>query len=74
MDDLPVGPAAPGQAVVKEEVGKGLTTEGDRHPFHLGEITEADLTGLVGQREHHLRRRAMQCLPLLHPPLQGAFH
>lgn len=33
----------------------------------------ADLAGLIGQREHHRRRRAMQRLPMLHPPLQGAF-
>jgi len=32
----------------------------------------ADLAGLIGQREHHRRRRAMQRLPML-LPLQGAF-
>jgi hypothetical protein len=55
-------------------MGEGLTTQGDRNPFHPGEIAEADLAGLIRQGEHHLRRRAMQRLPLLHPPLQGAFH
>ena len=74
MDQLPVGPAAPGQAVVEQQVRERFTAQGDHHPFHPGEITEADLTGLIGQREHHLGRWAMQRLPVLHPPLQGAFH
>jgi hypothetical protein len=26
-----------------------------QHPFHHGEAAEADLPGLVDQREHHLR-------------------
>ena len=73
VDDLPIGPATPGQAVVEQQMGEGLTTQGDRNPFHPGEIAEADLAGLIGQREHHLRRRAMQGLPRLHPTLQGAF-
>ena len=73
MDDLPVGPATPSQAVVEQQMGEGLTTQGDRHTFHPGEIAEADLAGLIRQREHHLRRRAMQRLPMLHPPLQGSF-
>ena len=38
-----------------------------------GEIAEADLAELIRQQEHQLRRRAMQRLPMLHPPLQGAF-
>ena len=50
-----------------------LAPQGDLHPLDLGEVAEADLAGLVGQREHHLRRRAMEGLPVLHPPLQGAF-
>ena len=28
---------------------------------------------MIRQREHHLRRRAIQRLPMLHPPLQGLF-
>jgi hypothetical protein len=59
---------------VKQQMGKRFAAQGDRHPFHPGEIAEADLTGLIRQREHHLRRRAMEGLPVLHPPLQGAFH
>jgi len=73
VDDLPKGPATPGQAVLEQQMREVLTTQGDRNPFHPGEIAEADLAGLIRQREHHLRRRAMQRLPMLHPPLQGAF-
>jgi len=73
VDDLPVGLATIGQAVVEQEMGEGLTTQGDRHPFNPGEITEADLAGLMGQRDHHRWRRAMQGFLLLPPPLKGAF-
>ena len=54
-------------------MGEGISTQGDRHPFQPGEIAEADLAGLIGQREHHRRRRAMQGFPVLHPTLQGTF-
>ena len=74
VNHLAVSPATPGQAVVQQQVREWFSPQGDLHPLDLGEITEADLTGLVRQREHHLRRRAMERLPLLHPPLQGAFH
>jgi hypothetical protein len=74
MDHLVEGPAAPRQAVVKQQVRERFSPQGDLHQLDLGEITEADLAGLIGQRVHHLRRRAMQRLPLLHPPLQRAFH
>jgi hypothetical protein len=57
---------------VEQQMGEGLTTQGDRHPFHPGEVTEADLAGLIRQRDHHLRHRAMEGLPMLHPPKQGA--
>jgi hypothetical protein len=50
-------------------MGKWLTTQGDGHLFQQGEIAEADLTGLIGQREHHFRCRAMKGLPVLHPSL-----
>ena len=73
MDDLSVGPATRGQAAVEQQMGEGLTTQDDRNPFQPGEIAEADLAGLIGQREHHGRGRAMQGLPRLHPTLQGAF-
>ena len=45
MDDLPVGLATPGQAVVEQQMGEGLTTQGDRHPFNPGEITQPILPG-----------------------------
>ena len=66
----PQPPWPPANFIVAGQMGEGLTTQGDRNPFHPGEIAEADLTGLIRQREHHLRRRAMQRLPMLHPPLQ----
>ncbi len=62
VDDLPVGPATPGQPVVEQQMGEGLTTQGVLQPFHPGEIAEANLAGLVGPRERHRRRRAMQHL------------
>ena len=74
VDHLAVGPTAPGQSVVEQQMVKRFTAEGDRHPFQPGEIAEGELTGLIGLREHHLRRRAMQRLLVLHPPLEGAFH
>ena len=73
MDHLAVSPTAPGQPVVEQQVLKRFAPQGDLHPLDLGEVTEADLAGLIRQREHHLRRRAMEGLPVLHPPLQGAF-
>jgi hypothetical protein len=45
---------------VEQQMGEGLTTQVDRNPFQLGEIAEADLAGLIGKREHHGRRWAMQ--------------
>ena len=72
MDHLAVSPTAPGQAVVEKQVRKRFSPQGDLHPLDLGEIAEADLAGLIRQREHHLRHRAMQRLPMLHPPLQSA--
>jgi hypothetical protein len=42
---------------------KRFSPQGDLHPFDLGEIAEADLTRLVSQRIHQLRRWAMQRLP-----------
>ncbi len=74
MDHLYVGPAAPCQALVKQQVRERFAPQCDLHPLDCGEITEADLAGLIRQREHRLRHRAMQCLPLLHLPLQRAFH
>lgn len=55
-------------------MGKGLSHQHDDAPLHLGKVEKADLSVLIRQREHHLRRRVMQRLPLLHPPVQGAFH
>lgn len=73
VDQLAVGPTAPGQAVVEQQVRERLSPQGDDDTLDLGEVTEADLSGLIRQREHHLRRRAMQRFPVLHPSLQGAF-
>ncbi len=73
VDDLPVGPVIPSQAVVEQQIGEGLTTQGFRNPFHPGEIAEAVLSRLIRQREQHPRRRAMQRTPMLHQSLQGAF-
>jgi hypothetical protein len=42
-----------------------IAPQGDLHPFALGEGAEADLTRLVGQRDHQLRRWAMEGLPVL---------
>jgi len=72
MDQLAIGPTAPGRAVAKQLVGKRFSPQGDDDPFDLGEVAEADVAGLIRQREHHLRRRAMQRLPVLQTPLQGA--
>ena len=52
-------------------MGEHLAADRHLHPLELGEVTEGDLTGLVAQREDHLRIRAMQRLPFPHPPLQG---
>ena len=41
------------------------TPQSDLHPFDLGEDAETDLTRLDGQREHHLRRWAMEGLSVL---------
>ena len=49
---------------------KRISPQGDLQPLDLGEIAEADLTGLIRQREHHPRRRAMESLRVLHPSLQ----
>ncbi len=65
MDHLAVSPVAPGQAVVEQQVRKWFSPLGDLHPFDLGEVADADLSGLVGQREHHLGRQATECLPVL---------
>ncbi len=59
---------------MKQQVREGFSPQGDLHPLDLGEITEADLAGLVSKGKHHLRRRGMQGLPVLHTPLQRAFH
>ena len=32
---------------MEQQMGEGLTTQGDRHPYHPGEIAEADLAGLM---------------------------
>ncbi len=66
-------PAAPGQAVAKQQVRERFTAQGDLHPLELGEITEAVLTALVRQGKHHLGRRPLDHLPVLHAPLQGTF-
>ena len=58
---------------MEQQIGKGLSPQGDNDPLDLGEIAEADLAGLIRQREHHLRCRAMEGLPVLHSPLQSAF-
>jgi hypothetical protein len=39
-----------------QQVQKRFSSQGDLHPLDLGEIAEADLTRLVGQRDHQLRR------------------
>jgi len=46
-----------------QQVRKRFAPQGDLHPFDLGEIAEADLTRLVGQRGHQLWRSAMEGLP-----------
>jgi hypothetical protein len=46
-------------------VRKRFSPQGDLHPFDFGEIAEVDLTRLVGQREHQLRRWAMEGVPAL---------
>ncbi len=33
---LPKSPAAPGEAVVKQQMGKRFSTQGDLYPFDLG--------------------------------------
>ncbi len=48
-----------------QQMRKRFAPQGDLHPFDLGEIAEADLTRLVGQRDHQLRRWAMEDLPVL---------
>jgi hypothetical protein len=48
-----------------QQVRKRFALQGDLHPFDLGEDAEADLTRLVGQRDHQLRRWAMEGLPVL---------
>jgi len=48
-----------------QKVRKRYAPQGDLHPFALGEGAEADLTRLVGQRDHQLRRWAMEGLPVL---------
>ena len=48
-----------------QQVRKRFAPQGDLHPLDLGEIAEADLTRLVGQRDHQLWRWAMQRLPVL---------
>jgi len=58
---------------VKQQMRERFAAQGDLHLFDLGEVAETDFAGLIRQREHHLRRRAMESLPVLHPPLQGAF-
>lgn len=45
-------------------MGQGLTSTGDGKPSDLGEVAEADLSGLTGQRKHRLRRQAMLHLPI----------
>ena len=72
LDHLGVAPAAPRQAVVEEQMGEGLACHRDLHSLELGEIAEGDLAGFVAERKDHLRRRAVQRLPLPHPSLQGA--
>ncbi len=48
-----------------QQVRKRFAPQGDLHPLDLGEIAEADLTQLVGLRDHQLRRWAMEGLPVL---------
>jgi hypothetical protein len=48
-----------------QQVRKRFAPQGDLHPFGLGEIAEADLTRLFRQRDHQLRRWAMEGLPVL---------
>jgi hypothetical protein len=48
-----------------QQVRKRCAPQRDLHPFDLGEVAEADLSRLVGQRDHHLRLRAMEGLPVL---------
>jgi hypothetical protein len=48
-----------------QQMRKRFSPQGDLHPFDLGEIAEADLTRLVGQRDHQLRRWGMEGLPVL---------
>ena len=52
-------------------MGEHLTRDRHRHSLELGEITEGDLARLIAERKDHLRIRAVQRLPLPHPPLQG---
>ena len=63
-----------GPASISLLVGKRHTPQRDLHPLDLGDIAEADLSLLIRQSEHHLRLRAMQCIPVPHPPLEGVFH
>ena len=44
---------------------KRFAPQDDLDPFDLGEDAESDLTRLVGQRDHQLRRWAMEGLPVL---------
>jgi hypothetical protein len=46
-----------------QQVRKRFSPQGDLHPFDHGEIAEADLSRLVRQRDHQLRRWAMEGLP-----------
>ena len=49
-----------------QQVRKRFAPQGELHPFGLGENAEADLSRLVGhQRDHQLRRWAMEGPPVL---------
>jgi hypothetical protein len=56
---------------MEQQMGEDLAGDRHLHLLELGEVAEGDLTGLIAQRKHHLRIRAMQRLPFPHPPLKG---
>ena len=53
-------------------MGKDCSANRDLDVLELGEVAEGDLSGLIAEREDHLRRRTVQRLPLPYPALDGA--
>lgn len=63
-------PAAPGQPVVEQQMGKSGASNRHRDAFELGEVSKGNFSRVVAEREDHLWRPAVQRLPVPHPALQ----